>query len=206
MFWFVREAFHRSFLRSEIQSAFRRAGLWPVDHTKLLAVPRKLNSNSESPVLSVSELESLFVEKIKNARQMVLGQELEVAKCGYIDTARGAVLTSDEALRAAKTHSERVAAKRVAEVNRENERILAREARRTRIQAREEELLQREKIWIRKAEVARWVERARLAKMDVFSFRQSVRPLNARRRAARERVEQKKRVNDAQLLLSVCMV
>ncbi len=62
-----------SFTQSSIPASFRRAGLWPLDPTKLLGVPRPRSACSIAPVLTVYDLEKLVEAKRVSARDAVLG-------------------------------------------------------------------------------------------------------------------------------------
>ena len=52
--------------------------------------------------MTVAEMESLFEEKRVQMRHAILGEDAKVSASGFIDTTRGAVLTSDRALALAR--------------------------------------------------------------------------------------------------------
>lgn len=53
----LRSAYHAAFTRSNIQASFRRSQIWPLNPIKVLGVPRPLNAENMSRVLTVPELE-----------------------------------------------------------------------------------------------------------------------------------------------------
>lgn len=59
----LRFAYAEAFTRDNIIAAFRRAGVWPVDQSRLLSVPRPAAEGNLKDILSVSELEDLFEKK-----------------------------------------------------------------------------------------------------------------------------------------------
>lgn len=91
------EAYNSAMTPSNVRSAFRRSGLWPVRPLELLGTPRPQSAENPSTIISVEEMEDMMVEKRKD-RAKGLGIKPVVTKCGYIDTSKGMTLTSAEAM------------------------------------------------------------------------------------------------------------
>ena len=199
----IRRAFFQAFNPCEIISAFERAGLWHINHRKLLCVPRRESNSPESRLVSVEELELLFYEKRAAARREILGDDITIASSGFVDTTRGAVLNSERALSAVKIRLERKKEKEETARARSEEKKKAVATRRENEIRKQEEKRTNEENWIKRAERARILERARLGNMSVEKYRSSVRSLSERRNAARERASFNRRTNDAQRLLSM---
>ena len=87
-------AFSKSFTAHNIGTGFRRAGICPFDASQLLGSPRPESADQVDNILSVPELERLLEEKRSAMRRAVLGDDATITYCGFIDTSKGAVLTS----------------------------------------------------------------------------------------------------------------
>ena len=86
-----------------IISAFKSSGLWPVDHAVLMSVPRPRDSHDNITLMSVEEMEALFMEKRKCARCRILSESGTISvKRGYVDTSCRLLLMSDGALNVAR--------------------------------------------------------------------------------------------------------
>lgn len=59
----LRFAYAEAFTRENIMLAFRRAGVWPIDRSRLLSVPRPAAQDNVTEIVSVSEV--LFKKKGK---------------------------------------------------------------------------------------------------------------------------------------------
>lgn len=179
------EAYKQAFTRSNIQAAFRRSGIWPHDPSRLLGCARP---NAEGNLITSDQLENMMNMKREEVRNRLFDPAVTVMQSGFVDTRRGAVLTSDDALQAteeaARKRREREDNKTKAE--REKQRLNAEKAKKEHERVARKALLEAQARM--HMENARWIERARLAgRKDVTAFKNSVRPLIERRRIARER-------------------
>ena len=199
----VKKAFTKAFTRQEIMSAFERSGLWPVNHQKILGVPRRANDASSTRLLSVDEIEKLFLEKRAMARRRLLGSDVSIGTCGFVDTAKGALLNCDAALNAVRVQDESRKARREDAERRAKIRVQAREKRQQEALVKERTKDRAERAWIERAEKARWAERARLANRSIDAFREAVRPLPVRREIARARAGIRQAECEAKLLLGL---
>ena len=88
----IKMAYIYAFTPRCIISAFKSFGLWPVDRTVLMSVPRPRDNHDNLTLMSVEEMEALFMDKRKCARYRILGESGTVsAKRGYVDKSRGIV-------------------------------------------------------------------------------------------------------------------
>ena len=69
----LRYAFYRPFTHSNIVQSFSRAGLWPIDHKRLLSVPRAKNNDDQIILLSMSDMEQILIEEKERARRVIFG-------------------------------------------------------------------------------------------------------------------------------------
>eukprot|EP00171_Calliarthron_tuberculosum_P002526 IDg2526t1 len=172
----MRFAFYKAFTRQNIQASFTRAGLWPLDATRLLSVPRPRSASNVAETIAVDALQMLYEQKREAVRTSILGDDAKVGQCGFLDTTNGLVLTSArsmELVRAKfKADTDRRRAKEVSDNLRAVKASRRDAARRT----------QNEKM-----RNAVWAARARMAGMPEDEFRASVRPLAQRRAIARLR-------------------
>ena len=53
-------AYNAAVTPQNIRESFRRAGLWPVDHTRILGVPRPATAEARAPIRSAAEREEQF--------------------------------------------------------------------------------------------------------------------------------------------------
>lgn len=105
-------AYQKSHTRNNIESSFRRSGLWSINASGLLSVPLPLSEGDFSTVISSEELAVMLHQKRIETRNRILWSPVEVAALGYIDTKYGALLTSSEALSAAEEKARKDSAKR----------------------------------------------------------------------------------------------
>ncbi len=169
-------AYELSFTRKNIQSSFEKAGIWPLDPSRLLSAPRPRGVDDLGTILGVEELQELFEEKRRSVRSSIIGADARIDSSGFIDTSQGMVLTSECALQLARKKAEQDSEKRKAKELKSIRAALA--------SARREKA---ERLDIAKREAAKWKERARLANMSVSDFRESVRPIKERRAIAKLR-------------------
>lgn len=107
----IRQAFEKTFTTSVISSAFRKSGMWPVDSTHLLSVPRPAAYNEPNTVLSTDDLKRMMEEKRSAVRNGDCLQPV-VSKRGSIDTANGLVVTSEGALRLIEAQQSAICARK----------------------------------------------------------------------------------------------
>ena len=176
-------AYNRNFTRSNIEASFRRASLWLLNPSQLLNVPRLRDTNARSEIMSPEQLVKLLDEKRAAVRKNILGREVSLLRSGFIDTTRGAVLTSNEALSALRQKAEADSEKRAQHMEREVQRGVR--------AARRDARLRRERDRMRHSELER---RARLANMPIDCFKSQQRSMKERRSVARLRAFQKARM------------
>lgn len=184
----LKTAFDSAFSKSNIMASFRRSGIWPLDPNKLLRVPRPASGQELTRVLGVGELKALLEEKLGRARRGVLGEDAALLSNGYIDTQKGAVVTSVRALQLAAQRAAEDKAKRFREARAADQRAVA-AARR-----REKWLVETERM-----KTLQWARRASMCGMSVPAFRKTVRPLAERRAVARARLARRARLVEAAL-------
>ena len=85
-----------------IEAGFRRNGIWPLDSNHLLAKDIMKSSADQNTVMSVDELKKILEIEIAVQRENVIGSDVMLSSCGFIDTRKGAVLTSCESMSIAK--------------------------------------------------------------------------------------------------------
>lgn len=175
----LRQAFHNAFTRPNIVSSFVRAGVWPIDATKLMSVPRPRDADAQQTLVSIEEMEEMLIASRAAARRSIVGDDVVVTHRGFVETTRGRVLTTDAAITAASKKAEEYRRKKAAEAEREAQR----------------ERVEQEQI--ARSERARWVVRAKMVGVPVHVLRSSVRPLSARRALARHRAEVAKGAREA---------
>ena len=115
----ITSAYYSSFARSNIESSFRRSGVWPVQPSRLLNSPRPKDDYNLERIMSVEELEALMVLKRRTARSRILGQDVQVLRTGFIGTKHGALLNSAHALKVAM---EKLVTNRIRRIGKEVQR------------------------------------------------------------------------------------
>ena len=165
----LRQAFYGAFTRANIVDPFRRSGVWPVNPSVSMAIPRPINSEVDASTATVEDMKLMLDESRTRARLAITGQEPIVKRRGFVCNTQGVVLKSDAALAAARALSQKYHEKKVAAAARASAR----------------EKAAQEKIV--RAESARWAMRAQLAHQTVSEMRHGLRPLAVRRATARER-------------------
>lgn len=175
-------AYEKSFTPQNIKSGFRKAGLYPLDSSQLLSVPRPVNADNLTEMLTVDELERLFEAKRQILRTKVLGEDTVISKSGFVDTSNGAVLTSVRALALAEGKFTSDTAQRVSKELRATQS--AERASRREEKTRAEGFRLRELAWSR---------RALQIGVTVDGLKKAVRPLQERRATARHRVALKRK-------------
>ena len=108
----LKHAYYKTFTREHIVASFRRAGQWPVDPHRLLSLPCPRDSDALSDICSKDQLIQLLEKKRAEAREEILAANITVLRTGFVDTTRGAVLTSSAALSAAKAKADSDSRKR----------------------------------------------------------------------------------------------
>ncbi len=175
---FMRRAYHSSFTRQNVVSSFRRAGLWSLVPKRLATAPLRRNVNDGGTLIAADALMSLYEHKRNEIRKGILGSEVKILSCDNIDTTRGAVLTSKEAMNVARQKQEEVQQKR---------RIAVLAAARRELSAINRTKKYFSEIYrLREASIT---TRAQLAKMDREDFIRKCRSLKERRAVARIRSE-----------------
>ena len=96
----MKHAIHNSFTRNNITSAFRGAGLWPVEKFAFLNTPRPRSQDEPLRMLSVTEIEQIYQLK-RAAAYRRIPVDGTVVRRAFVDTTRGIVLNNDAALRLA---------------------------------------------------------------------------------------------------------
>ena len=175
-------AYYKAFTRENIVSSFGRSGLWPLDVQRLLGTAKPRDTNALGEICTTATLINLLEQKRRQAREGILGAELSVLRTGFVDTSRGAVLTSPEALAIAKRKADSDEKKREAEhiaLNRRAARQAAQDAQRKKQRAREFEFV--------------CARRASLAHMSVGVFKAQLRSLKERRAVARVKATERGR-------------
>ena len=155
--------------------------------TSIPSIPMHKSHDEVSKLLSVAEIEAMYIEKRRTAGARILGEDVHVTSSGFVDTAHGAVLTSKVAL--AKTAANaKFGIERRAENAALAERRNASRVEGARIaanRAAESKLL--EKSETSRAENCRWLNRAQLFGISKEAMRRRVRPLAVRRDIAGRR-------------------
>ena len=86
--------------------------MWPLDPTRFLRTPMHLNEDALTGILSPAELVTQYEKKREDAHRGILGEEVTLTRNGFIDTKRGAVLTSDKAFELVKRKAQAEAQRR----------------------------------------------------------------------------------------------
>jgi len=174
----LREAYERSFTPVNIRASFRRAGVWPLDPSKLLSSARPAAADNLREVRSPIQLELLFEQKRAAARNQLLGADARIGASGWLDTTDGAVLTAPQSITLArKKHAE--------------DQVKRAEAAAKALKAAERQAAQR--LAALAAQNKIWERRARSFGIDANELRKRVRPLGVRRAIARHRAAEKRR-------------
>lgn len=92
----MKAAYSNGFTRHNIQSGFRKTGLWPLDPSVVLGQSRPLGADCLT-VATVADMEKMLREKMMLMRSGA-GLKPIVLKRGFIDTSAGINLTSEEAM------------------------------------------------------------------------------------------------------------
>lgn len=179
----LKSAFWPAFTEQNNKSAFVRSGIWPLEPFRLLSVPRPATASNTSCVLLVSELRKKMDEKLCAARRAVIGEDAVLLACGYVDTSRGAVVTSTRAMQLAADRA------RLDEVARHRSSIIASRRAVTSACRREKWRVEADRLW-----AAAWSSQAEMSGMTVEAFRRQVRPLEERRARARARTARRARL------------
>ena len=177
------------FIRNNIVASFRRSGIFPLDSSELLSVPRPASQQDIENILSPGQLMERFEARSQELRDKVLGEDAIITGTGYLRTTAGCVLKSYRALelirekenleRGAREHRQRETAKKA-----------LRAAGRC-------DIARREADWARELAIFR---RANLASMNVNAFKSQLRSMQRRRALARLRTLHK-RSNRSQCVL-----
>ena len=172
----MKHAYHVAFTRTNITSGFRRAGLWPVDSSKLLNVERPANGTSSATFLTLEELQTAYEAKRIQLRCETLGADAKMLDCGYVDTANGCVMTSANVLDLMRKRQEEIECKK----EREEREALQKEMRASK--RRMKVLMEAKRMTD-----AQNCRRARMASITVEAYLTNVHPLRERRAVAKIR-------------------
>ena len=71
----LHSAYRAALTPENFRSSFRRAGIWPVDHTRLTNQPCPRENSSFAPLASVAELEQAVQVMREKMRATVLGED-----------------------------------------------------------------------------------------------------------------------------------
>ena len=133
-------------------------------------------------MVSVSELERLLELKLTEMHHAVLGEDGTITDCGFIDTSKGAVLTSERALYLAKGKMKSDAA------NRLQRELNAAAVAETGSARDKRHLVEGEEF-----HAYRWSRRAGLAGVSLSMLKERARSMNMRRAVARRKALQRER-------------
>ena len=92
----MRSAYECAFPRSNIQKAFKKSGIWPLNPAAVLNIPRPISASAPSKIVTVQELSQLLEER-RTEKRAGLKLQPVVLKRGSVDTTYGLNLTSQEA-------------------------------------------------------------------------------------------------------------
>ena len=81
-----------------------------MDHTRLTNQPRPRDNSIFAPLESAAELENAVQVMREKMRTTVLGDDAEMASCGYLDITHGGVMNVGRALTLARDKVQRDAA------------------------------------------------------------------------------------------------
>ncbi len=164
----MRSAYHYSFARTN------RVGLWPFSPQRVLNTTLPRDTNDTSTLIAADALMNLFEQKRAAVHEQVFGSTIEVLDCGFVNTSRGAVLTSDAALSSARRKCNSISQKR------RNDALLTSRIELAAIR-REEKL----RLKIARLKEASVLNRAKLAKVSNGVFISNCRSLKERHAIAR---------------------
>ena len=172
----LRDAYYKSFTRVNILASFKRSGLWPLDPSRFLQKPLPRDVNDIGTLVGKAELTNMMTEKRIAARRDMLGDDVTVAQCGFVNTVRGAVLNSMEALEAAQQNANEDEKKRQVRALCAMRKELRSAMRADRVRAEADRMKE-----------AAWLRRAKMAGASVCEFKARTRSIRARRAAAKIR-------------------
>lgn len=170
-------AYEKAFSNHNIKTAFRELGVYPLDPSQVLGVPRSKNAQNIDLMLDVGRLGGQFEEKRSIMRDEVLGSTATLGKNGFVDTSEGEVLTSVKALHLAKAKHQSDVIKREA-AERNACVVVAKSARRATERRAENDRLKD----------LQWMRRARYCGLSVAILKRRTRSTNERRASALLRV------------------
>ena len=108
----IRFALRKSFTRTNIILSFERCGLWPVNCTRVMSVPRPQDVNDVQNLASVDKMHELFLKKSHEAQRSILGENDVATRIGFVVTNTGLVPKTEVAMAAPKDSSNRRLMKR----------------------------------------------------------------------------------------------
>lgn len=82
--------------RSNIQSSFRRAGLWPLDRQRILGIPRTASNIFGAKILGSNHIEALFRKKQKDIRASIVDEDEKMYSSRFVNTTAGSVMNRRE--------------------------------------------------------------------------------------------------------------
>ena len=172
----LKQAYHVAFTRANIKSGFRRAGLWPVDSSKLINVERPADATSAATFLTVEELQAAYEAKRIELRNATLGEDAKMLDCGYVDTSNGCVMTSANVLDLMRKRQEEIKCKKEKEKREAVQKEVKGSKRRLKVL-----------IEAKRMSDAQNRRRARMANLTVDDYLTNVRSLRERRAVAKIR-------------------
>lgn len=171
----INVAYQRGLSPQNTRAGFARAGIWPIDPSKLLGQPRPATSEINAPFLSVEELMVCMEARRVGLRTQNLGENATITASGFIDTQKGFVVTSARALELAELKSDGDHKKREKLESEHLEREL-KEARRA-----NKQLVQNKRF-----NESRDQRRVDLCSKTLTPYRSHFRPLKERRHRAKQ--------------------
>jgi len=105
----ITAAWYKAFTRSNIQASFERAGIWPFEPLRLLGTFRTATAENLQSVFDVGTMVQMMEEKLEQKRKETFGEHVVMRDKGFIDTRRGAVLTSERAQELCRARNQKLA-------------------------------------------------------------------------------------------------
>lgn len=93
----LRSSYRKAFTHENILAGFRGTGLHPLDEMKLIGRARPYSDEQPHRIATVEEMCNMLDKKRQQA-SVVLLKPLNVLKSGFIDTSKGVMLTSPQAM------------------------------------------------------------------------------------------------------------
>lgn len=108
----IHYAYNRAFTHNNITAEFEKSSIWPVDHKRVMNVRLPRATEDVSTLLNVDQMEELMVQNRMVVRDSILCINTIVTQSGFVDTNKGAVLTSEWALQVVREVDSKKTAKK----------------------------------------------------------------------------------------------